>query len=395
MAGATDQGPVRVLLIGNYAPDRQESMQRFAHTLAAHLPERGFEVQLLRPEPHAGRLRPGAHGLGKWLGYIDKFVLFPHRLAAELRRGGGARSVVHICDHSNAIYTRHLRAVPHLVTCNDLLAIRSARGEFPGHRTRWSGRVLQRLILAGLRRAQRITCISHATARDARRLLGDETMKIDVTHMGLNHPYAPMPLAEARARVQALLGWPEPRPYLLHVGGEQWYKNRRGAVGLFAALRAELGQRAPHLLLVGSPPADETAAMLQADPALAQNVHAVGEVDNETLRACYSAAELLLFPSLEEGFGWPIIEAQACGCRVLTTGKAPMNEVGGTTPFYLPSDPLADLPGAVEFLRSALDEPHPARAARIAAGLENASRFSTAKMADAYARIYRELAAAQ
>jgi glycosyltransferase involved in cell wall biosynthesis len=395
-------------------------MQRFAQTLAAHLPERGFEVELLRPEPRLGRLHPGAKGLGKWLGYVDKFVLFPRKLERELwrvqgspppfhagkltarkfasgewRRPGARPVVVHTCDHSNAIYTRQLRDVPHLVTCNDLLAIRSACGEFPAHRTRWSGRILQRLILAGLRRARRITCISHATAADARRLLGGSAAQIDVTHMGLNHPYSPLPLAEARARVQALLGWPAPRPYVLHVGGEQWYKNRRGAVRLYAALRGEMGERAPQMLLAGSPPADETAALLQGDPELARNVHALGEIDNETLRACYSAAELLLFPSLEEGFGWPIIEAQACGCRVLTTGKAPMNEVGGEPAFYLPSDPLADMTDAVELVKTALAEPAPARTARIAAGLENAARFATARMIDAYARIYRELAASE
>jgi glycosyltransferase involved in cell wall biosynthesis len=302
--------------------------------------------------------------------------------------------IVHVCDHSNAIYTSQLRGVPHLVTCNDLLAIRSARGEFPAHRTRWSGRLLQRLILRGLRQARRITCISHATATDARRLVGDSMPTIDVTHMGLNHPYRPWPLTEARARVQALLGWPEPRPYLLHVGGEQWYKNRRGGVRLYAAHREAMGDRAPQLLLAGSSPADETAGLLSAHCDLGRNVQAPGEIDNETLRACYSAAELLVFPSLEEGFGWPILEAQACGCRVLTTGKAPMNEVGGSSPFYLPADPLADLASAVNLLQSALGEPEPARAARVAAGFENAARFSTAKMVDAYAAIYRELALA-
>jgi hypothetical protein len=84
MGGAIDQPPLRVLLIGNYAPDRQESMQRFAQTLATHLPERGLDVRLLRPEARLGRLHAGTHGIGKWLGYIDKFVFFPRQLAREL-----------------------------------------------------------------------------------------------------------------------------------------------------------------------------------------------------------------------------------------------------------------------------------------------------------------------
>lgn len=47
-------------------------------------------------------------------------------------------------------------------------------------------------------------------------------------------------------------------------------------------------------------------------------------------------AAALLFPSLAEGFGWPLIEAQACGCPVLTTDDSPMNEVGGDAAEYLP-----------------------------------------------------------
>lgn len=396
MAGEIEAAPPSVLLIGNYAPDRQESMQRFARTLAEHLPARGFPVQLLQPAPVLGRWRPGAHGIGKWLGYLDKLVLFPRVLTRAIHqaRAGGGKLVVHVCDHSNAVYARLLREVPHLVTCNDLLAIRSARGEFPRHRTRWSGRILQRLILRGLRRARRVTCISHATAEDARRLLSGSAAHIDVTHMGLNHPYTPMPLPEARARVAALAGWSEPRPYLLHVGGEQWYKNRAGAVKIYAVLRAQLGESAPELLLAGSPPAGESAALLHSDRQLARHVHAVGEIDNETLRACYSVAELLLFPSLEEGFGWPMIEAQACGCRVLTTAKPPMNEVGGPAAFYLPAETLRDHAGAATILAAALDEAAPERARRIELGFENARGFSTERMIDAYAAIYRDLASA-
>ena len=70
-------------------------------------------------EPFFGKIKPSASGLGKWLGYIDKFFLFP----LDLRQAVEWADVVHICDHSNAVYTKYLQNVPHLVTCNDLLAI--------------------------------------------------------------------------------------------------------------------------------------------------------------------------------------------------------------------------------------------------------------------------------
>ena len=63
-------------------------------------------------------------------------------------------------------------------------------------------------------------------------------------------------------------------------------------------------------------------------------------ITNEDLRALYSKATALLFPSLREGFGWPIIEAQACGCPVFTSDRVPMTEVGGDAAIYLdPTDP--------------------------------------------------------
>lgn len=219
---------MKILLVSNYLSDRQESMLRFAAALAEDLRASGVDVQIARPESFFGRLKPGGFGMGKWLGYLDKFLLFP----ARLRRLAAAVDLVHICDHSNAMYVRHIADRPHLVTCNDMLAIRSARGEFPQNRTGWSGRILQRWILAGLRRARRLTCISQATRRDVLRLTGHREDIVSVTYMGQNFPYAPVPeiaaTAEARRRgekvdaaVFAKFGVPS-EPYLLHVGGGQW-----------------------------------------------------------------------------------------------------------------------------------------------------------------------------
>src|SRR5207237_4838142 len=140
--------------IGNYEPDAQQSMQRFAALMAKELPPAGLDVTVMRPEPFVGRLCPGPKGVGKWLGYIDKFLIFPRRLKRrmkELRMGSESRLVVHICDHSNAFYTRYLRVVPHVVTCHDMLAVRSALGESPEEPIRWSVRRLHTMILRCLR----------------------------------------------------------------------------------------------------------------------------------------------------------------------------------------------------------------------------------------------------
>jgi glycosyltransferase involved in cell wall biosynthesis len=386
---------MRILLVGNYPLDRQQSMLRFADSLHAGLRAQGVEAELIRPEPTLGKLCPGSRGLGKWLGYVDKLLLFPR----ILKRRAAEFDLVHICDHSNAFYTACLNGIAHLVTCNDLLAIRSARGEFPQNPTRTSGRLLQRLILRGLNRAQAITCISEATRKDVLRLTNHPAQKVSVTYMGLNYPYRPdfvaascdrrndereesdsrKPPLQAEARQQSSSQVSE--RYLLHVGGDQWYKNRPGVLAIYRELRAILGHGAPRLVMVGP--------RLEVLPP---GVESLSEVDNASLGRLYSGAELLLFPSLEEGFGWPIIEAQACGCRVVTTGKAPMSEIGGESPFYL-GDP-SDTPSCARVVAEALAEAAPDREKRIAAGLANAERFSTEKMVGEYVSLYRAIASA-
>src|SRR6267143_43568 len=115
-----------VLLIGNYPPDRQESMERFATMMLHGLAAAGVPVELIRPQPFFGRLSSAGGFLAKWLAYIDKFLLFPLRLRRRLQ---AAPTLVHICDHSNAMYAKQVRGVPVVASCHDLLAVRGALGE--------------------------------------------------------------------------------------------------------------------------------------------------------------------------------------------------------------------------------------------------------------------------
>src|SRR5829696_8675105 len=99
---------MKVLLISNYAGDHQESMLRFAKLMFDGLTLAGVDARIIRPEPTLGKLAGrSATGLGKWLGYFDKFCLFPWKLrreASAARRDGSSNGcLVHICDHSNAM----------------------------------------------------------------------------------------------------------------------------------------------------------------------------------------------------------------------------------------------------------------------------------------------------
>ncbi len=307
---------MRILLVANYLPDGQQSMQRYAAVLEEGFTAAGHEVRLIRP-----RARVGEAG-GKWGGHFDKFVLFPR----ELRRATEWADLVQICDHSNAIYAKYVEDRPHVITSHDMLAVRSALGEFPGYPTRWSGRRLQRMIVNGLSRARNIVCVSEATCADVERLVPGGDKNVTCIYNGLNYPYQPMPRKESAKRLETM-GLSPDRPFILHVGGNQWYKNRAGVLKIFALVR----KRVPSLLLVmaGKPWTSEMRELARELRLEDAAVERAG-LPEEDLRALYSCAEALLFPSLAEGFGWPVAEAQACGCPVVTSNRAPMTEVGGS-----------------------------------------------------------------
>jgi hypothetical protein len=188
-----------VLLIGNYELDRQHSMQRFGNMMLEGLAAAGVRAELIKPRASLGNFAAAGSFVGKWLAYIDKFVLFPRQLRATLR---SAPAVVHICDHSNAMYAQHVRGIPVVVTCHDFLAIRGGLGEATDTPASATGRFLQRWIVAGLQRATALASVSQATADDAKRFVKqvDERPAVNVIPLGLSYPFRQLPHAEAEQR---------------------------------------------------------------------------------------------------------------------------------------------------------------------------------------------------
>ncbi len=391
---------LKVLLVANYEPDRQTSMLGYGDMLRAGLAAANAEVEVQRPVPVLGRFKPGAQGVAKWLGYVDKFVIFPARLRRRVARAlrDGERSVVHICDHSNSLYVRHVESLPHLVTCHDLLAVRAARGEFPQHRVRWSGRRLQAAIVAGLRRAMHVSCVSTATRADVERLCGLTAPRLSVIPNGLHQPLEPLACDLAWSRVGSLLspgidstqpirGTCSP-PFILHVGSNVWYKNRRGVLEMYRELIRQM-PAAPRLVMVGPAFTPALVRLASSLPA-SHRVLSVQAVSLAQLEALYSLAELLVFPSLAEGFGWPVLEALACGCRVVTSNRAPLTEVGGEAAQYADPESPREFAGAV---RALLREASAPCTDRVRRGLAHAARFNTNAMLAQYVGLYTRLSA--
>jgi glycosyltransferase involved in cell wall biosynthesis len=384
---------MKVLLVGNLPEDRQESMRRFTDLLHSGLKARGHEVIQIAPSLRFGRwLKPYRYGgIPKYLGYLDKFGLFPRQLRAHV--AAARPDVVHIIDHANAVYAPSASAAPVLVTCHDLLQVRAALGEIPHQRVSGFGRRYQSWILQSLRRVPRVACVSAKTEADVLRLTGLPANRVTVVSNALNHPYRPIDHATARERVAELAVAnraaasrlsPGGGGFLLNVGGGHWYKNRPGLLAIHAELRRRL-MPTPVLVMVGPPLSSDDAANV-ATLGLSEHVISFPTVTNPQLEALYRLAEGLIFPSWEEGFGWPIAEAQACGCPVFTSNRSPMTEVGGGSAVYFdPADPVA----AAQAIATAW--PH--REAQRNRGLEEARRWHPDVMLAGYETLYRDLVA--
>ncbi|MBN8490393.1 MAG: glycosyltransferase family 4 protein [Burkholderiales bacterium] len=368
------------------------SMPRFADMLVSGLRQRGHTVQTWAPAEH---LRANTKGgkLAKWAGYADQYLLFPRWVRRAIERQP-ADTLFVFADQALGPWVPLVGQRPHVVHCHDLLALRSALGMTPEHHTHLPGRIYQRYIRRGFRQARHFISVSDSTRQDMVGLGGVRPLTNEVVYNGLSHPFAPMSRPSAQAQL-ARAGLPvAEQGMLLHVGGNQWYKNPIGVVRLYAAY-AQHSDRPLPLWMITPPP----------DPSLRQALARVpprGEVlffenlDNDTLQAAYSLARALLFPSLAEGFGWPLVEAQACGCPVLTTDAAPMNEVAGPEACLVPRPSATGDSGkwarlAAQRLQQLLDTPPRAQQLRREACIAWTARFNGNLAIDAYERIYRRV----
>jgi glycosyltransferase involved in cell wall biosynthesis len=370
---------VKILLIANYAKDNQQSMLRFAEMMRLGLQLQGHEVQVVAPKPKFGTWTKSAQGLGKWLGYVDKFLLFPKQLKIALKWA----DVVHICDHSNSFYTKYLKGMPHVVTCHDLLAVRGALGDDCDCPASITGKVLQRWILEGLKQAQMIICVSTSTLNDLRNLSGSPSVpKSRVVHLGMNAQFSLQPKIEVDGTLSNVPQLDLTRPYILNVGSSIKRKNREGVLRIFSKLRSSWkGQ----CVFAGEAlSADQTK--LANDLGIMKDVVQVKNPSGDVLRALYNGAFALLFPSRFEGFGWPIIEAQACGCPVLCGKGTSLPEVAGEGALLRES---SDEEGFVSDALRLTDQQF--RAELIQRGIENVKRFSTEEMLRQYTAVYQEV----
>jgi glycosyltransferase involved in cell wall biosynthesis len=197
----------------------------------------------------------------------------------------------------------------------------------------------------GLRRCDHLLAVSESTARDIAQHAEIDLARVSVVPVALDSSFG-----KAASVNQVKRECNVDRRYILHVGNNSFYKNRPAVVRIFARLVSDSDLR---LVLAGQAP-DKALLKQVHDLSLQDRIEFIEEIDDERLAQLYSDAALLLFPSLYEGFGWPPLEAMACGCPVVCSSEGSLPEVAGTAALMAPAGNERAL---ANLCQSVLDDP--------------------------------------
>ena len=177
------------------------------------------------------------------------------------------------------------------------------------------------LVRSHVRKADGVLCVSEYTAAEARRLLQVPDEKIAVTPHGVDPIFLREP--EPSDVDRRLRGLGLPRGGILYLGSDEKRKNLVTLVMAYLAL-ARRRPGVPPLVLVG--PGSQWA---QGGSRIGPQIRATGYLDREDVRALMSSSAMLVLPSLEEGFGLPVVEAMAAGLPVVCSAGSALSEVAG------------------------------------------------------------------
>lgn len=276
--------------------------------------------------------------------------------------------------HMPANVAPALSPCPVVVTIHDANFHRFPETYDPGYRR--YGNLAFRLAA---RRAVRVITDSGFSAKDLARYFGANPRKISVVHLGVSRDSA----------VAAKEG-PMDSPYILFVGSLEPHKNVRRLVEAFALFRAPGDEVAQdyRLIVVGGSGRDYEQVVAEISRHGLENaVHITGHVTKERLEQLYRHASIFAFPSLNEGFGLPPLEAMARGVPVVAAAAGSLPEVLDDAALYCdPFDP-EDIARALskiasdKLLRVRLSE----------AGSRRAEQFTWEKTTLATLEVYREV----
>jgi glycosyltransferase involved in cell wall biosynthesis len=372
---------------------KHASMPRFLNMLVEGFKDRGHNISVLAPKARVFKL-PAPPQFKKWLGYIDQYIIFPLEIKKFL--GSYSEDTLFVfTDNALGPWVPLVHKRLHVIHCHDFMAQLSALGEIEENKTSWSGRRYQEFIKRGYSKGKNFISVSNKTKHNLHKLLPSPPKLSEVVYNGLNYPFKPSNPLTSRDKLGRKLGFDLNLGFILHVGGNMWYKNRTGVIEIYTKWRKTQDQKVP-LLLLGEAP-DHLLKEVYRNSSYVNDIHFVTNCDNVDVNNAYSGALVFLFPSLDEGFGWPIAEAMASGCPVITTKEPPMTEVAGSAAYFIRRKPSEEsqvnewIKESAEVLAEVMNLSLEVKNNLVQAGLENSRRFNTDNALNKIEIIYKSI----
>ncbi|MSQ15675.1 MAG: glycosyltransferase family 1 protein [Dehalococcoidia bacterium] len=358
-------------------------LARYAQELYPRLREIGVDVCMTEPRP--ADLPDFTEGVFKRVGWDTRTFLTNYPLMAQVPEEG----LLHLASQNlgGMLLFRHLEPV--VITVHDIIHYLLRRDSYLSSYTHAAHRFFDRVAMVGVKKAGTIIADSQYTKNTLIDHLDIPAERIHVVYLGVNqsrfHP------VDVRDDFFENYGINRDTKYILFVGSEEPKKNFNLLLRAFAIIREE--RKDVELLKVGAAGfvyGRPRSIRLAEELGVGDAVRFLDEVSDEDLPLFYSAAKVFAFPSLYEGFGFPALEAMACGAPVVAANRTSIPEIVGDAAM------LADAYDPAAWAKAILDvlDSQGLGQKMSAMGLERAQEFSWGKTAEETVKVYNIASAA-
>lgn len=363
-------------------PNVAFSMDVYANNLVLELKaiRPDWEIIEIAPQPWSKDLENLWHSGNPLLKYYERFFNHP-RTVSKLDA-----DVFHIIDHTNGHVAYWLKksGKPVVITCHDLVQyvypeILKNQSRFPA-----LSMAMWQYSVKGITVADRTIAVSTNTAKDISNWLNVNPQKTTVIPNGVESDFRVLPSKVVREWRSQYTKTSE-EICILNVGSNHQRKN---IITVLKAIKKIADKNIPVCLWkLGDDFTKEQKQFIE-DNKLQANITLINKCDRDSLIKFYNAADVLLAPSLYEGFGLTILEAMACGTPVVTSNVSSLPEVAANAAILVEPLDVDEICKAI--LRLKKDSTYYQKIIRL--GLSRAKNFTWRKNAEQTVHIYENLA---